>query len=315
MCSRRLRAAPSARPGRRSARRRRSRRRGAAPATGGWTCPSPSGRRGPWSCRRARRGRCRRARAHPPRSGNARRRSGARPCAPAAARRRAGRRWRAARRSSRIAREGGAPSCTMALRLPSARIGCAARISAVTKPVKSPTVLRPSRMRQPISTRTAATAMPAPVLEERIEAAACVDGLHLEPAHVVEGRRGARLQVVLEPVGLGHPRAARGSPRRGRPWRRPAPASSSRPAAASGRPAPIGWAANGVTTAATRVRTGSIQSIARTSAERVASSRRNTVDRRVSASRMNTKSVVKRCVRAAGLSRPSWARSASIRCP
>ena len=70
---------------------------------------------------------------------------------------------------------------------------------------------------------------------------------------------------------------------------------------------------NGPTTAATRVRTGSIHSIAAISATIVATSRRNTVESRVSASLMKAKSVVKRCVSAAGLSRPSWARSASIR--
>jgi hypothetical protein len=47
----------------------------------------------------------------------------------------------------------------------------------------------------------------------------------------------------------------------------------------------------------------------------VVTSRRKTVDSRVSASLMNRKSVVKRWVRAAGLSRETWARSASIRWP
>ena len=54
-------------------------------------------------------------------------------------------------------------SCTMALRLPSARIGWAASMSAVTKPVNSPTVLSPSTMRQPISRSTPATARPPPI--------------------------------------------------------------------------------------------------------------------------------------------------------
>ena len=49
--------------------------------------------------------------------------------------------------------------------------------------------------------------------------------------------------------------------------------------------------------------------------ETVAISRRNTVDSRVSASLMKPKSVVKRCVSAAGVSRMIWARSASIRWP
>jgi hypothetical protein len=42
-------------------------------------------------------------------------------------------------------------------------MGCAASISAVTKPVKSPTVERPSRMRQPIRISTPPAAMPAPI--------------------------------------------------------------------------------------------------------------------------------------------------------
>ena len=63
------------------------------------------------------------------------------------------------------------------------------------------------------------------------------------------------------------------------------------------------------------VRTGSIHSIAAIRAMIVVISRRNTVERRVSASRMKAKSVVKRWVSAAGLSRPIWARSASIMWP
>ena len=58
----------------------------------------------------------------------------------------------------------------------------------------------------------------------------------------------------------------------------------------------IGWAMSGAVTAATSVRTGSIQSIAATRATRVAISRSETVDRRVRASLMKAKSVVKRWV-------------------
>ena len=78
---------------------------------------------------------------------------------------------------------------------------------------------------------------------------------------------------------------------------------------------PIGPATKGTVTPATRVRIGSIQSSAATSPASMAMSRSSTVEMRVNASLMKAKSVVKRCVRAAGLSRPSWARSASIRWP
>ncbi len=76
---------------------------------------------------------------------------------------------------------------------------------------------------------------------------------------------------------------------------------------------PIGPATNGTVTPATRVSTGSIQISAATSPISIAMSRRRTVEMRVSASLMKAKSVVKRWVSAAGLSRPSWARSESIR--
>jgi hypothetical protein len=68
---------------------------------------------------------------------------------------------------------------------------------------------------------------------------------------------------------------------------------------------PMGCAMKGTVTAAPSVSTGSIHTMATTSAAMVATSRRNTVESRVSASLMNAKSVVKRWVRLAALSRPS----------
>jgi hypothetical protein len=78
---------------------------------------------------------------------------------------------------------------------------------------------------------------------------------------------------------------------------------------------PIGTTTRGATSAAASVSTGSIQSMAATRAMTVPTSRRSTVESRVRSSFTKVKSVVKRCVREAGLSRPSWARSASMRWP
>ena len=151
--------------------------------------------------------------------------------------------------------------------------------------------------------------------EQGVEPPTRIGGLHLEAANLVEGARRLALEIALEPVSLGDARA------------REALGDEARHLAGlllgGDRDAPqlladladrLGDERHGMRRPPA---SGSDRSTAwrAMSAMIVATSRRNTVERRVSASLMNRKSVVKRWVSAAGLSRPTCARSASIRWP